>query len=116
MDKRFYGGKDDTDFTEPRKLTWQKRWIEAPEDRIVTETRHYGSIAQLVYGTCLSRRNNTGSNPVGVAYVCVVSADSTSAFQAERDGSNPFTHSILAQLNRQSVRLLTGMLQVQVLL
>ena len=87
MDKRFYGGKDDTDFTEPRKLTWQKRWIEAP-----------------------------GSNPVGVAYVCVVSADSTSAFQAERDGSNPFTHSILAQLNRQSVRLLTGMLQVQVLL
>lgn len=48
MKKRFSKDKTDSDFIQPRKLTWQKRQSEKLEDRIVTETGHYGCIAQLV--------------------------------------------------------------------
>lgn len=48
MKKRFSMDKTDSDFIQPRKLTWQKHRSEKPEDRIVTETGHYGCIAQLV--------------------------------------------------------------------
>ncbi len=40
MNKRFTIGEAEYDFTELRKLTWQKRMVEAHEDRIVTETEH----------------------------------------------------------------------------
>ena len=91
--KRFNNGKDEYDFTKPCKLTRQKRLVEAQKEFVRLEhkaLRFYsitviisdclsedksstlfrivlcGSIAQQVYGTCLSRKNNTGSNPVGV--------------------------------------------------
>ena len=48
MKKRFSMDKVEDDFIQPAKLIWWKRLVEAQESRIVTESRHYGCVEELV--------------------------------------------------------------------
>ncbi len=58
MNKRFTTGEVEYDFTGLRKLTWQKRMVEAHEDRIETETEHLWYLSSVGQNAGLSRRRS----------------------------------------------------------